>query len=565
VAAIVSSAASFIVVYACLVIGTDPLVTYSLGRNPDGSTALDGFLLYGGETGLQQWLDLLLNVSPSLDMTLYGGILLLPMALVGLLTTDRRRVHFVVLAIVMLLFTLGTLVSIAAFHVWPGMRFFRHIALVSPLVKVLLVFVAGIGFERLFEGHDRRAFVRAAGFGAAIVLLGGAWLALNLARSPVTLLHYMEPDPAIDRPDHMYEPTLVARRLQASAALAAAGALIVGAAAFTPRGLRVVVLAIVLGFVTYDVYRFKFNHLLTRSDVVPPPARVAVRPAPMTVPRRRDPDVRAALLTSGRLRSTLSFHHVLRRSLQGQVARGTQYWTNHAFLFTDEAGSSFRMDSWLRPIDQLMRMYWGAPIDDASALPPAIDLGALTFPINRPGSGEVAGVTADKIRFFAAAYTVGSPADLVPLMTDASYAGNVLFVFPREHQEGARDTQGNDDRPAPRWASQRPLAADDSRSLPYEVTRFDANTLTIRVKNPELAASWMYYADAWHPYWKARVNGKAVPVYRANMAYKAIPIEGGENVIELQFGSRLFSALSAMVSLNAAFWLGLVATGKLRN
>ena len=73
---------------------------------------------------------------------------------------------------------------------------------------------------------------------------------------------------------------------------------------------------------------------------------------------------------------------------------------HHAFLFTDEAGSSFRMDSWLRPIDQLMRMYWGAPLDDASALPPAIDLGHLTFPINRPGSGEVAGVTADKIRFF---------------------------------------------------------------------------------------------------------------------------------------------------------------------
>ncbi len=58
--------------------------------------------------------------------------------------------------------------------------------------------------------------------------------------------------------------------------------------------------------------------------------------------------------------------------------------------------------------------------------------------------------------------------------------------------------------------------------------------------------------------WKARVNGKAVPVYRANMAYKAIPIERGENVIELQFGSRLFSVLAAIVSLNAAFWLAAV-------
>ena len=156
-AAISVSVASFVAAYACMVIGTSELVTYSAGRSPDGSTTLNGFLTYGGETGLQQWLDVLLNVSPSLDMTLYGGILLLPLALVGLITVDRRRLHFVVMAIVMLLFTLGTLISIAAFRVWPGMRFFRHIALVSPFVKVLLIFVAGIGFERLFGVTERLA------------------------------------------------------------------------------------------------------------------------------------------------------------------------------------------------------------------------------------------------------------------------------------------------------------------------------------------------------------------------------------------------------------------------
>ena len=65
----------------------------------------------------------------------------------------------------------------------------------------------------------------------------------------------------------------------------------------------------------------------------------------------------------------------------------------------------------------------------------------------------------------------------------------------------------------------------------------------------------MSYADVWHPSWRATVNGKAVPVYRANIAYKAIPIEGGENIIEFRFGSSLFTVLSAIVSLNAAFWL----------
>ncbi len=260
-------------------------------------------------------------------MTLYGGILLLPLALVGLVTVDRRRLHFVVMAIVMLLFTLGTLISIAAFRVWPGMRFFRHIALVSPFVKVLLIFVAGIGFERLFGrgGTDRKWMMRAAAIAAAIVLIAGAWLALDLAQSPSTLLHYMDPDPVIDRPDHMYDPLLVARRLHASAALAVAGAAMIAAAAFTPNRLRAVMMAVAVSFVAVDVYYFKFNHLLTRSDVVPQPARAVLRPAPMTFPQRRDLELRAALLTSGRLRATLTFNHVLRQSLQGRAARGTQY------------------------------------------------------------------------------------------------------------------------------------------------------------------------------------------------------------------------------------------------
>ena len=549
VAAITAGVASFAAVYATIVIGTGELVTYSLGRSPDGSTTLYGFLTYGGETGVRQWLDVVLNVSPSLDMTLYAGILLLPLTLVGMATVDRRRLHFVVVAAVMLLFTLGTVVSVAAFHMWPGMRFFRHIALVSPLVKVLAVFVAGIGFERLLDRGSgwRQAQVRAWASAAAIVLLGGAWLAWHVAQSPAALPRYMDPDPTVDRPDHMYDARSVAARLHTSSALAIAGAAILIAAAYAPRRRRALVLAVAVSFAAGDVYYFKFTHLFTRSDVVPRSARVAMRPAVITYQPRRELDVRASLAKSGRLRATLIFNRTLRNSLQGRAARGTQYWTNHAFFFTDEAGSSFRMDSWLRPLDQLMRMYWDAPIDEEATLPPGVDLGRLAFPIARPGAGAVAGVSADKIRFFSAAYSVGSPAELVPLMTDPSYDGNMLFILSQaDAPAGARSHP---------WTAQQSLATDDSRLLPYQIARFDANTLAIRVANPDASAGWLSYADVWHPSWQATVNGKRVPVYRANMAYKAIPIEGGENLIEFRFGSRRFSALSALASLNAAGWL----------
>jgi hypothetical protein len=174
--------------------------------------------------------------------------------------------------------------------------------------------------------------------------------------------------------------------------------------------------------------------------------------------------------------------------------------------------------------------------------------------MTRPGAGAVAGVSADKIRFYAAAYAVATPADLVPVMTSESYAGDRLFILPLDSTRGTPGEEAAPARVQP-WMQGQPLSADDTRRLSYEVLRFDANTLAIRVANPDASAGWLSYADVWHPSWRATVNGKRVPVYRANMAYKAIPIEGGDNVIEFRFGSRLFSVLAALASLNAAAWL----------
>ena len=416
-AAVSLGAVSFVLAYACMTIGTDQLVTYSPGRNPDGTTVLDVFLTYGGGLGAQKWLDLVLNVSPWLDMTVYAGILVAPLLLAGVFMVDRRRVHFVLLAATLLLFTLGTVVATASFYLWPGMKYFRHIGLVSPLVRVLFCFVAGIGFEALFDARDRRSFaVRTAAIGSALLLLGGAWLAQDLARSE-PMLSYMDPraEPGIDRPDHAYEPRLVARRLRSASIVALAGACVVGVVPILLRrrpftgseAARATAIAAVLAFVAVDVYRFKFEYLIDRSEIVPAASRFVTRAAPMPFARRRTADLQAALFSNPRLQATLSFNRALLLHTMGRGARGTIYWSNHAFFFTDEAGSSFRMDSWLRPVDRLMRTAWGAPLDQ-SMLPATMDLGRLRFPVERAGIAAIAGVTADKIRFFSRAYSVAS-------------------------------------------------------------------------------------------------------------------------------------------------------------
>jgi hypothetical protein len=252
-------------------------------------------------------------------------------------------------------------------------------------------------------------------------------------------------------------------------------------------------------------------------------------------------------------------------SHSGAFKNGTLYWTNDAFLFADEAGASFRVDSWLQPLDALMRLYWNDPIDDTSIPPRGLNTWHLVFPLGSRAAARIAGVTADKIRFFTRAYRVGTLDALAPLMHDAAYAGDVLFVLPAPPVPLADDAAhraGLDD-----WTGRQDLSADDTRLLAYRVLQFDANNLVVAVSNPGGSATWMSYADVWHPGWRATVNGTAVPVYRADMAYKAVPLEAGDNVVHFRFSSPRFVGLSGIYAAGSVCWLlgiGALAVGIVR-
>jgi hypothetical protein len=414
VAAIGFGAGSFAVAYWCLTVGTDQLVSYNPGRSRVGSTSLADFLTYGGLTDPWKWIDAVLNVSPWLDITLYGGVLLIPLGLCGLAVADRQRIHLVFVAATMLLFTLATPVSALAYHAWPGMNYFRHIGLVSPLVKVLLCFVAGIAFEWLFDPERRygRRAVGVAAVAAAVSLVASAWLASHIVGSTSAIRAYVDAlsVAGIEGPAHVYEPAIVARRLRAAVNMALAGAavvgvipLIIGARTWSPAAARLILCG-VLGFVAADVYRFKFAYLFDRSDALGSEGRSLVLASPMTYPRRRERETADVVATNPRASATIGFNQALWRRFQGRSSFGAQYWSNNAFWFTDEAGSTFRTDSWLKPLDQLMRMFSGAPIDDTTAPPAGWSFGTVRFPLDHVAARKVSGVEEDKIRFFVRAY-----------------------------------------------------------------------------------------------------------------------------------------------------------------
>jgi hypothetical protein len=544
-AALVFGAACFVAAYACVTLGTEQLVGYNWGRNPDRTTNLSFFLSFGGFTDLGKWNDVVLRISPVMDNTLYAGMLLAPMVLSGLTVVDRRRVHLVLTAGLLLLFTLSTPISRLVYYAWPGMWYFRHIGLVSSLVKVLLCFVAGLGFEALFatETGRRRAIVRSVAVLGAAVLAIGAWWAVSTASSAAAIDRYVAGITVVEvvRPLYMFDPDELARRLRSAATWAVAGAVIVGFVPliltyqrFATRRVRQVTLWMVLGFVATDLYQFKFAYLFDRSDAIGADQVHVVKPSPMPFTPRRALDLNEARAEGQtRLVSTIAFNRLLRRRFETGAPNGAQYWTNNAFWFVDEVGSTLQADSWLAPLDRLARVFGRGT--------------GVEFPVEHSTAAKLAGLRTDKIRFFAHAYSVESETELASVLTDGSYGGDLLFVsVPADASQRSA---------AVPWRSQQSLSVDDSRHLPYRVERFDANNLVVSVSNPETAPVWMFYSDVWHPWWRATVNGTPVPVHQANIAYKAVQIGAGENIVHFRFHSRSLSLLSLLGAVNAGIWL----------
>jgi len=541
--AITGGALSFAAAYACVTLGTEQLVNFNVGRSQTGTTSLSYFLSYGGFTDLRKWNDLVLRISPALDNTLYAGMLLAPLLVAGLIAVDRRRVHFVLTAALLLLFTLSTPLSRLVYYAWPGMWYFRHIGLVSSLVKVLFCFVAGIGFEFLFKANPawKRAAIRAVAVLGAIGLGTGAWWAMNTASSTTALNRYVS-SITVDEPArslHVFDRGELARRLRQGAGWAMTGAavLTVGALFRTSQRnstrVRDAVSYAVLAFVAIDLYQFKFSYLFDRSDGIGPAQFHVVEPSPMPYSYRRVSGLQHAEgVARSRLTDTIAFNHLLRRRLEGQHY-GSHYWTSNALWFVDEVNTTFQADSWLAPLDQLARTFRrGTGVD---------------FPVESETAVKLAGMRADKIRFFAHAYIVPSLADLAPVLTNPSYEGDLLFV-------SAPVPAGERSTTIP-WRWQRSLSVDDSRQLPYRVERFDANNLVVSVSNTAPEPVWMSYSDVWHPWWRATINGSPAPVYRANVAYKAVRIEPGENVVHFRFHSAFLAALMTLGAVNAGFWL----------
>jgi hypothetical protein len=95
-----------------------------------------------------------------------------------------------------------------------------------------------------------------------------------------------------------------------------------------------------------------------------------------------------------------------------------------------------------------------------------------------------------------------------------------------------------------------------------EVTSYRLNDVTVQVETPGPAL--LRLADLWYPDWRATVDGRSMPILRADYLLRAVPVPAGRHTVVFRFQPTVVRTglMLSLVSLVAV--LLLIVAGTLR-
>jgi hypothetical protein len=222
---------------------------------------------------------------------------------------------------------------------------------------------------------------------------------------------------------------------------------------------------------------------------------------------------------------------------------GASYDTMENFYRRDPPASTHITSHWMGCLDQLLRAYASSSGASATSATPLLWRSSAGATL-RPPFDKIIGQSRDKLQVFSSAHVLGSDRETAELLKDPGYSGDALLLAPSPSGSDKISAAAPDPR-----ANER-LQAD------VEVLSFDANHLRVRVPlEAGRPGAWLLYCDAWHPDWTATVNGRAVPVSRAFLAYKAVPLGAGESVVEFRMRSPSRVWTFRIAAANAGAWV----------
>ena len=74
---------------------------------------------------------------------------------------------------------------------------------------------------------------------------------------------------------------------------------------------------------------------------------------------------------------------------------------------------------------------------------------------------------------------------------------------------------------------------DGKLNIKWKIEAFTPNKVLVQTQSNE--DSYMLYLDNYDPYWRATIDGREVPIYRANFTYKAVLLPAGTHRVEWSY------------------------------
>ncbi len=152
------------------------------------------------------------------------------------------------------------------------------------------------------------------------------------------------------------------------------------------------------------------------------------------------------------------------------------------------------------------------------------------------------GCHSSKLRFFSETLFTANPHDAEFLIEKVNDIDKILVL------------EGGESLTSP--SSAQALDQDSLGNL--HVNSFTFNTLRLTADVQESSGAWLYYADTYHPGWKAFVNGKDEQILKANLAFKAIHLQKGKNEVEFIYFDGLKGVLSVLIAVLGIVFSGIV-------
>jgi hypothetical protein len=485
----------------------------SPGRSEAGPIPLETFLVYGAPASLEDVFRSLVLGWPlgfpwtgPLDSTVYVGLLPLAFFVLALFREQGRVFWAVTSAAAGLVWlSLGGIFAVIVYHL-PTMSQFRHIGYIYGLVGTLILIGAGFGLDK-FEVGSRRA-------GIILLILQVVLFAIlvdiyHLHRHIQIAIAYLRgtvaASPEGSSVANIIWPLLFAGRFGIYLCAFSLALIVARSTRFSLRSLIQLASVVSLFF---DMLLFQYAVFL-EAPVLPSSYHSSLES--LYVDELVFLDQRGMAPETDRQKQAIA--------LSTNPNQTWIYAQTYDFAQFDPCVPVLRGDWWSSGVKRLFEVRQN---DDPVVL-------------------GMVGCESPKLRLVANVRIADDEDEAIRLVRNASGTEDVVILTPHD--------------PTPR---SYPLGGGLASETPgsVRVQTFSSNRLVAEVDVHATDGVWLVYADAHHPGWHAKVNGQAVPIAEANLAFKAIWLETGTNTVEFVFRDGIRPLLHyAVAAFGVAFGL----------